>query len=129
MVIARLDVLPGRPMTQPPIVELALRVAKHRWTWLFASVFVSAAVAFLLATRLAGVKFPTVAPSAQSSEVLAADGQVVATLHGEENRRIVPLNEICDHLLQAVLAAEDRDFFAHNGTSASRRSSGRREPT
>jgi membrane peptidoglycan carboxypeptidase len=104
-------------MMSSPIVLWLAQVARHKWSWAVASVLVSATTAFALASWLAGVKFPEVAPSAQSSEVFAADGQRIATLHGEENRRIVPLNAISQHLLSAVLSAEDQDFFEHNGTS------------
>ena len=56
-------------------------------------------------------------PQAQSSKVLASDGQVIATFHGEENRTIVPLNQISAGLQVAVVSTEDRSFFKHNGFS------------
>jgi penicillin-binding protein 1A len=99
------------------ITQVLAHVVRHKWSWAFASVAVSAATAVAIAAWVAGVKFPNVAAAAQSSEVVAADGQLIATLHGEENRRIVPLNAISQHLISAVLSAEDRDFFDHNGTS------------
>lgn len=66
---------------------------------------------------LSSVPLPQVAPSAQSSKVLASDGQVIATLHGEENRTLVPLEKISKNLRTAVVAAEDRSFFEHRGFS------------
>lgn len=65
----------------------------------------------------ATLELPVASVSAQSSKVLAADGQVIATLHGEENRTIVPLSKISKHLAKAVVATEDRGFYEHSGVS------------
>jgi membrane peptidoglycan carboxypeptidase len=66
---------------------------------------------------LSSVQLPQIAPSAQSSQILAYDGQVIATLHGTENRTIVPLDKISPYLQIAVLSAEDRGFYKHSGFS------------
>ncbi len=43
-------------------------------------------------------------------------GEVVLyTLYGEEKRDLVDLEEIPDHLIQAVIAAEDSSFYTHLG--------------
>ncbi len=52
---------------------------------------------------------------AQTSQVLAADGHVLAELHGEQDRREVTLDEVADDLVAAVVAVEDRRFFLHAG--------------
>ena len=51
----------------------------------------------------------------QTSQVLAADGTVLAELHGEQDRREVSLDEVSDDLVKAVVAIEDRRFFVHAG--------------
>lgn len=45
------------------------------------------------------------------------DGQdhLICTVEGEEDRRVVPLNQISNHMQQAILAAEDHHFYEHNG--------------
>jgi penicillin-binding protein 1A len=58
---------------------------------------------------------PVVPVGAQSSTLLAADGRVVTTFHAEENRRVVPLEEIPGTLRDAVVAIEDERFYRHNG--------------
>jgi penicillin-binding protein 1A len=50
-----------------------------------------------------------------SSRVYAADGSLLANLHGEIDRDPVPLEEIPDVLRNAVIAIEDRRFWQHSG--------------
>ncbi len=53
----------------------------------------------------------------ETTKVLAADGSVVASLLGEENgrRAAVALDDVPLHVRQAVLAAEDANFYDHSG--------------
>lgn len=53
--------------------------------------------------------------SSRSSKVLAADGSLVATLHGEINRDPVELSKIPESLQDAAVAIEDRRFRSHGG--------------
>lgn len=45
------------------------------------------------------------------------DGQdhLICTVEGDEDRRVVPLNQISTQMQQAMLAAEDHHFYEHNG--------------
>lgn len=54
-------------------------------------------------------------PLAERSVVRAADGSVLATWHGEVNRRVVSLDAVPEHVRQAVISAEDRRFAEHDG--------------
>ena len=51
----------------------------------------------------------------ERSVVFAADGSVLAVLHDEVDRRIIPLDEIPPHVRDAVITAEDEKFWEHNG--------------
>ena len=51
----------------------------------------------------------------QTSFLYAANGQVITTLHGPENRVIVPYRLIPKVLRDAVMAIEDRRFYEHRG--------------
>lgn len=42
-------------------------------------------------------------------------GKLLASLHGEANREVVPLDRISPELKRAVLASEDSDFYFHHG--------------
>jgi penicillin-binding protein 1A len=48
------------------------------------------------------------------TEVLSDDGQVVGRFY-EENRVVVPLEDLPIHLIEAFVAAEDARFFEHEG--------------
>ncbi len=69
------------------------------------------------------VQLPTTNPVVdQTSFVCAADiiedcneDNAIASLHGDVNRVVVPLDEISAEMQNAVLAAEDKDFFKHGG--------------
>ncbi len=53
--------------------------------------------------------------TAETSIVFANDGSVLAEWHGEEDRTIVALEQIPEHLQQAVIAIEDERFYTHHG--------------
>jgi len=53
----------------------------------------------------------------ERSYVYAADGTLIATLREEENRAPVSIEELPEHVIDAVLAVEDADFFDHKGVN------------
>lgn len=55
--------------------------------------------------------------TAQNSKVFASDGTLLTELHGDENREVIALEKIPDHLQEAVIAIEDSEFFKHRGIS------------
>jgi len=52
---------------------------------------------------------------AQTSYIYDAKGKEILSLHDEENRQIVSLEQISPHLKRAVLAIEDSGFYQHGG--------------
>ncbi|MDP3093834.1 MAG: PBP1A family penicillin-binding protein [bacterium] len=54
----------------------------------------------------------------QSTKIYDRKGEIVLyEIYGEEKRTIVPLGQISSYLKEAVLAAEDADFYRHRGIS------------
>ena len=52
------------------------------------------------------------------SYVYASDGTLLATLQDEENRAPVGVEDLPQHVIDAVLAVEDSEFFTHDGVNA-----------
>lgn len=51
----------------------------------------------------------------QSSYVYDKDGELIETLHFDEDRKIVPSDEIPNVTKQAFVAIEDKTFYSHHG--------------
>jgi membrane peptidoglycan carboxypeptidase len=66
---------------------------------------------------VAHVPSPTQLQTNQSGIVQYADGSTMATIDGGENRIIVSLATVPEHVRNAVLAAEDRGFYSEPGIS------------
>jgi penicillin-binding protein 1A len=58
---------------------------------------------------------PPDAEEIESSTLYASDGTLVYTFHAEENRKVIPLEQIPTHVREAVIAIEDERFYRHNG--------------
>ena len=69
----------------------------------------------LLAVLWVTVDLPEDPPEIESAVVLAADGSELAVLSQDGQRFEVPLEEMAPIVVDAVLAAEDRRFYAHSG--------------
>jgi penicillin-binding protein 1A len=54
-------------------------------------------------------------PPAESTKVFAADGTLITTLHAEQDREPVALEDMAPTLRAAVLAIEDSRFYRHKG--------------
>jgi penicillin-binding protein 1A len=56
-------------------------------------------------------------PLDQRSYVYDKEGRLVATFRAEIDRQPVPLDRVPSHVVSAVLAVEDADFFTHQGVN------------
>jgi penicillin-binding protein 1A len=68
---------------------------------------------------LARVPLPEEDIPVETTFLYDADGEKLAELSGGENRTSVSLEDVSPHVIDAVLAAEDRDFFTHGGVDFS----------
>ena len=55
----------------------------------------------------------------ETSYIYDINGKVLASIHGEANREVVPLDKISPDLKRSVLAIEDSHFFYHHGINPS----------
>jgi penicillin-binding protein 1A len=54
-------------------------------------------------------------PLAQTSRIYDAHGDLITTLHAEEDRQVVPLSRIPESVQDAAVAIEDQRFWTHRG--------------
>jgi len=95
-------------------------IRRPHWSWkrwavvlpLGGAVFFSA----LFMVTYSFARIPSAADfSAHASVILDRNGIQIAQLHAEVNRVDVPLSKISQNMRDAVLAAEDHEFYAHGG--------------
>ena len=58
------------------------------------------------------------APS-ETTHIYDIKGKLLASIHGEANREVVPLDKISPELKRAVMAIEDSHFYLHHGINPS----------
>ncbi|MDD5659523.1 MAG: PBP1A family penicillin-binding protein [Actinomycetota bacterium] len=93
-------------------------------TVLFVIVSISFAAAFLymggtvaanLFKDLPDIKDFSPIENALTSKIFAANGKLIGTLHGEQNREIVPFDKLPKNLINAIVSIEDERFYNHKG--------------
>ncbi|MDB5101298.1 MAG: penicillin-binding protein [Cyanobacteria bacterium RYN_339] len=53
----------------------------------------------------------------ETTKIFDAHGKLIANVHGEENRVVIPLHDIPKSVQHAVIAMEDTDFYYHYGVN------------
>jgi membrane peptidoglycan carboxypeptidase len=119
----------GPPTGGPPVGPPAPRPAgtKINWKWLRRSLYACAVALVVLPIVTFGMAYLIVdVPKAgdirtnQVSTILASDGSELAKIVPPEgNRADVNIDQIPVHVRNAVMAAEDRDFYTNPGFSFS----------
>ena len=94
---------------------MAIGGLRRRWARLAAGVTAVLAAACGPVVEVAPIGAVRLDPVQQTSTILAADGSVLADLHAEQDRDVVPLAQIPQLLRDAVIAVEDRRFYDHGG--------------
>jgi|SRR5581483_1006971 len=94
---------------------------RHRRAWFLAGLLLVAAVAGV-GYVVAHVDLPPERIQAQTTFICDAGvtgpcngDNALASMHGEQDRENVTLDQVPQVVIEAVLAAEDRDFFNHGG--------------
>ena len=76
---------------------------------------VAAGAIFALSRNLPSLEELRKRPNAVNTTIYDRNGQLIAELHGAENRVLVPSNKIPDVMKQATVAVEDERFYTHHG--------------
>ena len=70
---------------------------------------------FFLAKGLPDVTSINTYIPAETTKIYSEDGVILAELHEEENRILIPIEKISPNLIKTVIALEDTDFYEHRG--------------
>lgn len=101
-----------------PVIKKLRQIFSWQRLLLLAGFFVVAAVltVFLLVRDLPTPETFAERTIAQSTILYDRTGDVILyDIHGDEKRRIVPLTEISQYLIDATIVAEDDRFYSHVG--------------
>jgi membrane peptidoglycan carboxypeptidase len=63
----------------------------------------------------ARLQLPATPPPLQTTYILDRSGNLIGTLHSSVDRTIIPFGQMPKDLREAVIAAEDKDFYRHAG--------------
>jgi penicillin-binding protein 1A len=86
------------------------------WLILLLAPFVLALLGFVgLWIAYARIQLPDRLPPIQTTYIYDRNGHLITTLHGAVNRRVIGLSAMSPHLIDAVIATEDHDFYNHPG--------------
>ena len=53
----------------------------------------------------------------EAIQIFDRNDKLVCTVEGDEDRRVIGLNQVAPHMQQAILAAEDHHFYEHHGVN------------
>ena len=116
--------VPRQPVYVPPVVKR--KKSRSLLFRFFGFLFATAVIGFLGAAAVAGIvlwnaskdlpdydKLATYEPPVMT-RLHAADGNLIAE-YARQRRLYVPINTIPKRVINAFLAAEDHNFYEHNG--------------
>ena len=72
-------------------------------------------VVIQISTQLPDVDVISTYVPNETTKVYASDGSILAELHQEENRVLIPISKMSDFIKAALIASEDANFYQHNG--------------
>jgi membrane peptidoglycan carboxypeptidase len=115
---------PGRPPGGPP-EQPARPTRQINWKWVRRSAYVGLAaclllpiITFAMAYVIVDIPKPGDIRTNQVSTILASDGSEMAKIVPPEGNRVdVSIDKVPQHVRDAVMAAEDRDFYTNPGFS------------
>jgi penicillin-binding protein 1A len=89
---------------------------RYGWILPVAAILIGGAV-LGLTYAFARIPLPADIELASSAEVYDARGRLIGTYSGEVRRFLIDTRKLPDYVGEAVIAAEDRDFYDHSGVS------------
>jgi penicillin-binding protein 1A len=88
---------------------------RYWWAFVLTPVVAMAAALATLLYVYSQLQLPPTPPPLQTTYVLDRHGNVIGTFHTSVDRTIIPFAQMPRPLRDAVVAAEDKDFYHHSG--------------
>ncbi|HVF07107.1 MAG TPA: transglycosylase domain-containing protein, partial [Actinomycetota bacterium] len=85
------------------------------WVFVLVPLLLVAALAGSLYVAYARIQLPDTLPPIRTSYLYDRNGDLLTSLHGAVDRKIVGLGQISENLQHAILATEDAGFYDHPG--------------
>lgn len=95
---------------------------KQSIKWLFWSLLITLALIsthYLILSDLPSVSLLSSAQPALTTKIYDRHGELLYQIYKDENRSLIKLTDLPPHLIQATLAAEDKNFYHHFGIDVS----------
>ena len=116
---------PNKKISFKERLQSIFRRRKFVFTWKKFFIWIGAcALVFILSIAAVFAYFVRQLPNpneissrtvAQSTQILDRNGKLLYTFHGDENRIIIPSNQIGDNIKNATIAIEDATFYTNHG--------------
>lgn len=120
------------PNNQPPDHELPVDVPSGfeaekplftfgfylKWSVVFILLILSVLIGLIVSkstSQLPDIKILETYRPNESTQIFDRNGNLIANIHGDEDRVVMPLKQISPNLQRAVMAIEDNRFYEHNG--------------
>lgn len=89
-----------------------------KWGVVFLLLIVSVVIGMIISkstSQLPDIKILETYRPNESTQIFDRNGILIANIHGDEDRVVVPLKQISPNIQRAVMAIEDNRFYEHNG--------------
>lgn len=89
-----------------------------KWGVVFFLLIVSVLIGLIISKstdQLPDIKILETYRPNESTQIFDRNGTLIANIHGDEDRVVVPLRQISPNIQRAVMAIEDNRFYEHNG--------------
>lgn len=107
-------------ITLPPLPAFkfpSLNFKKRYLFFLVSSIGLSVIIYIEIFHGLPNPKILSQFPSKLTTQILDRNGVLLYKIYKDENRTLISLGSLPKHVTNAFLAAEDKDFYSHNGFS------------
>ncbi len=81
----------------------------------FIGVIIFSVIVYNISKKLPDIEEISTYIPAETTKIYSTDNIVLAELHREENRELIPIEDISDTLKESVVAIEDSNFYKHKG--------------